>query len=157
MIYKVFYIQCSILRQALGLPLISPPQQPRRHPFPTFEFQLPLTFCKSARPRLDPINLVSVAASQDISSRPELLCHFCKTEIRLFFAITNLWAHIIYYHEDLEEEARLQEIRRVGIVWRAYWILYTYSGKNDPTRLKLEQVLKDDFDWQCILQWRLRK
>jgi hypothetical protein len=55
--------------------------------------------------------------------------------------------HIVHKHPDVEDATRLREVRRLGMLWRDHWISNSHGGKNNSTRKKLDEVIRDDFDW----------
>jgi hypothetical protein len=44
----------------------------------------------------------------------------------------------------------------MGLLFREHWIATSHKGMTDPTRIKLDQVVVDEFDWPAVLVWRLR-
>jgi hypothetical protein len=56
----------------------------------------------------------------------------------------------------MDESTKLIEIRRMGLLFREHWIATSHKGMTDPTRIKLDQVVVDEFDWPAVLVWRLR-
>lgn len=86
---------------------------------------------------------------------PDLICAFCP-RIRSFKTITGLWSHVIHKHADIPTEARLENIRQSGILWREYWFIHAHGGKNDALRSKLEEITTESFNWDSVLAWNIR-
>ena len=156
--FEVYSIQFSIFRMANGLPPVEGVRQPSDHPYPTFEYQLPLSFADCSV-NVDPSNLI-VAKSQPVTSStqvPILSCRFC-TRVTTYRRITALWCHIRDKHTMINNQERLEEILRTGSYWRDHYECQRTLGhainRSDPTWLKLEQMKKKDFSWDVVLTWK---
>lgn len=165
---EAFSIQFFVLLKAKGLAPRPPPTRPRWHTYPTFEHQLPLTFCpdNSAVDLVDE-GIVSDAPPTSPPGKPELRCRFCP-RIKSFKSIIALWSHYVHQHYSatgdapwskvvVAEQALLEEVRRTAQLWREYWRNHSDGGKRrDPTMMKLNQVAGDSFSWSHVLEWHLR-
>ena len=157
--FESYLIQFSVFRRAKGLPSIQAPLTPPNHPYPTFEYQLPLSFTNSSV-EVDPAHLVSIGPQPVTPSTrtPTLRCRFC-TKVTAYKRITALWCHIRDKHALIDTETRLQEIVRTGSLWRDHWERERALGfpinRNDPTWIKLEQIKEDDFGWGVVLSWKI--
>jgi hypothetical protein len=151
--FEAYCVQFSILRQARGLPPALAPPKPRWS-YKTFESSLPLDLeCTGSMVSFDEANIAdySVLPKRD----PDLICALC-VKIKAFTSIVHAWSHIQHQHKDAPEHARLAEVRRLGLSHRDTWITKSHGGRNNPTRLKLDQVLAGNFDWGVVLSWNLR-
>ena len=149
----------SVFREILGLPALPPPVRPRRHRFPTLEYKLPLQFCTDSTVCLDPANIITTPAPVDHEDnpRPKLICPCCRPHLMTKTTITGYWGHIFYAHMDIDNNTRLAEIRRSGLIWEEYLKRsHSHKGKSDPTAIKLEQVSGTGFTWQSVIDWLLR-
>lgn len=96
--YESYLRQFAVLRQARGLPPIqSPPQRPRRHPFRTFEYQIPLKFCEGPPPSVAAYGILT--GLQPYRDKPDLICPFC-TRITGFASVLAIWSHLFHQYED---------------------------------------------------------
>jgi len=115
--FESYLIQFSIIRMAHGLPpLTIPPPVPANHPFPTFEYQLPLSFDDAVK--VDTAHLVR-PGSQPITAStrtPVISCRFCDRE-NPYVRVTTLWIHIRDKHDLIDRDARLEEIKSIGTTW----------------------------------------
>lgn len=155
--YETFCIQFATLRRAKGLPSVVPPQ-PVDHKFETFEYELPLSFSRDSV-KLDPNHLTDTALPYlgRIVQSPVFYCPFCK--ISSFRTIIGYWTHLREKERLIPEVVRLKEIQRSGVVWRDHldWVRKQGHGTNrqDPTLLKLRQMLEDNFSWEVVMAWKL--
>ncbi|KAH8791671.1 hypothetical protein BGZ57DRAFT_922836 [Hyaloscypha finlandica] len=163
---EAFLIQFFVLLKAKGQASLATPPRPRWHPYPTFECQLPLTFCDEAAVNLEPEDIVSEVIESTRVGKPELKCQFCSG-IKAFKSIIALWSHFVHQHYKsensawmkvvVEENLLLEEVRRTAGLWRTYWREHSDGGKRrDPTMMKLLQVDDVNFTWVDILEWKLR-
>lgn len=163
--YEVLLIQFSVLRTAKGITPIPAPPRPRWHNYATFEFQLPLMFCREGSIiTADPRTLVNQLMPIDQHPKPELICAFC-CGIKAFKSIIALWCHFVHWHvADMESHAKvvvgndrlLDEVRRTASLWRTFWDGHSTGGrKRNPTSEKLTQVAGEHFSWDTVLSWGL--
>ncbi len=167
---EAFLIQFFVFRKAKGLDLLASPPRPRWHPYSTFEYQLPLTFCGTESAVINPAgqDICSKQAMRDDKSKPELQCHFCSG-IKAYKSVIALWSHFVHQHARssegsswyrdqrvVSEDLLLQEICRTAKEWRLYWKHSDGGKRRDPTMLKLIQVEEDGFAWKDVLDWQLR-
>jgi hypothetical protein len=165
--FETYLIQFFVVLTAKGQAPLAPPPRPRWHPFPTFEYKLPLTFRQ-----VDPAValLVEEMASEvkpgNHQGKPELKCRFCS-RIKAFKSIIALWSHFVHQHYDregdnvwsqvvVEEQYLLEEVRRTAHLWRSYWQHSDGGKRRDPTMIKLRQVEQEGFTWRTVLDWELR-
>jgi hypothetical protein len=94
---EAFLIPIFVLLKAKGQAPLATPPRPRWHPYPTFEFQLPLTFCDEAAVNLEPEDIVSEVIESTRVGKPDLKCHFCSG-IKAFKRIIALWSHFVHQH-----------------------------------------------------------
>ena len=142
-----------MLRQVHGLdPVVFP--RPRRHRYSSFTSQLPTRF-DAVNP--DPGTLTrEPPTTKRKCGKPEFICPFCK-KIKGYDSVAGYWGHLVHKHDGLDTERRLTEIRRTAVLWREYWDQYSDGGKRgQATRLRLEQVASDNFNWDVVLSWGLR-
>lgn len=74
-------------------------------------------------------------------------------------------AHLFHEHGDVEEEEEgpsheqyLKEIKRVSLLWLSYWRRYPDRSKYGQSTLKkLEQTREEDFNWDVVESWQLRR
>ena len=105
---------------------------------------------------VDPDNLVQEVLSAKKEGRPDLVCIFCP-HIKSYASITAYWGHLVNKHRDINDDRRLEEVRRTGSLWREYWNLYSDGGKyGNSTMAKLRQIETEGFGWQRVLGWNLR-
>lgn len=143
-----------MLRQAKRLPPVIELLQPRRHPYKTFEFKLPVQFVPGSQINFHPANLVHTATPRKIG-RPDLICRFCPS-IKSFASIINFWAHLVKKHISVQQEILLSEIQLAAGLWGLYWELHSDGGKQkDPTMAKIRQAKADGFSWDDVCRWDL--
>jgi hypothetical protein len=165
---EVFLIQFFVLLRAKGRAPLVVPSRPRWHPYTTFEYQLPLTFCQAdSAVYLQSEEMVSEVIDSNHIGKPELRCRFCSG-IKAFKSIIALWSHFVHQHYKqfenkvwtqivVDEQHLLEEIRRTAGSLRTYWREHSDGGKRrDPTMMKLSQVEDDNFAWSDVLEWQLR-
>ena len=153
-----YLIQFLIFRRAKGLPSIAP-LMPPDHIYPTFEYQLPLSFTTSSiAVRLANLGDVGPRLVTPSMRTPLLRCRFC-TKINTYRRITALWCHIRDKHTLIDTQTRLEEIVRTGSCFRDHWEREQDSGRpisrNNPIWIKLEQMREKDFGWEVILAWKI--
>lgn len=89
--------------------------------------------------------------------RPDLTCKFClPTLINSYATISGLWTHLVVKHPADDTMERLEEIKRTGSLWQAYWEVQSDGGKrgtNTPARLT--QTQQSGFCWNDVLSWGL--
>jgi hypothetical protein len=154
---EVFLIQFFVLLKAKGVTPLAALSRPRWHPYTTFEYQLPLTFCQvDSAVKLESEQMVNEVVPLSHIGRPELRCRFCS-RIKAFKSIIALWSHLVHQHYKtteeytwskvvIEEQYLLEEIRRTAGLWRSYWRDHSDGGKRrDPTIMKMNQIAEDDF------------
>jgi hypothetical protein len=162
---EVFLLQFFVLCKAKGLAPLLTPSRPRWHTFPTFEYQLPLTFCQDSAVHWSE-EMASNVTDLNCIRKPELRCPFCSG-IKAFKSIIALWSHFVHQHYKsessawikvvVEENLLLEEVRRTASLWRTYWREHSDGGKRrDPTMMKLLQVDDVNFTWVDVLEWKLR-
>ena len=144
------------LRQARDLPSsLRPFLRPRRHPYSTFEGQIPSRFPALA---VDPVSFVTERPSpRKKNGKPDLFCVFCKRIKKPYDTIAGLWSHIVHKHDGIDTSARLEEIHRIAAQWRFYLDNFTDGGeRGQRTRKRLEELQEPGFDWNRLLDWNLR-
>jgi hypothetical protein len=98
---EAFLIQFHVLLMAKGKAPLEPPPRPQWHPYLTFEYQLPLTFCQ-ANPAVDVDSGEIVSGVVNTKGKPELRCLFCS-RIKAFKSIIALWSHFVHQHSKSTE------------------------------------------------------
>lgn len=59
-------------------------------------------------------------------------------------------------HGDVNDQARLNEICHTASLWHIYWDQFSNGSKHsNPTMHKLDQIEREDFGWQQVLDWGL--
>ena len=73
-------------------------------------------------------------------------------------------AHLFHNHGngDVEKgpsrEQCLKEMKRVSLLWLSYWRRYPDRSTYGQTTLKkLEQTREEDFNWDVVKNWQLRR
>jgi len=100
---EAFLLQFDVLSTAKGKgtlarPAIKIPERPHWHPYPTFETQLPVTFCRNNTGiALHPKDLVTGIQSPRHLRKPDLRCQFCP-RIKAYQSIIALWPHLVREH-----------------------------------------------------------
>lgn len=130
--------------------------RPRRHPYTSFESQLPLSSVFDSV-AVDPNHLEPKGPkSRRRNGKPDLICTFC-TRINCFSSVVGYWSHLFYKHKETPEKDRLQEIRRTASLWRLYWDQSPEKRKGGySTLVKLDQIDEEGFDWEVVVGWKLR-
>ena len=147
-------MQFAVLRLANGLPPSPPISRPRRYQYPTFESQLPCR--RFSAVTVDPTSLVTGESASQDSKKPSLACPYCKKATFLASIVAH-WAYIVHAHPKVDQQIRLDEIRRSGAVWSIYWDECSDGGKGgNETQRKLEELRNEDFVWNNVLAWNLR-
>ncbi|KAK8134938.1 hypothetical protein PG984_006950 [Apiospora sp. TS-2023a] len=153
--FEAYLIQFAVLCRSRRLSRPPAPSRPRRHPYKTFETELPLSagFGGGSSLRYDDEPL----AGYDVRvGRPTLLCRFCPG-IKSFSRVTPLWSHLVYAHDDVNTADRLKEISWSASLWREYWQKVSDGGRRDGlTMQRLAQAVADGFTWKHVLDWGLR-
>jgi hypothetical protein len=168
--FEMYLVQFSVWRAANGMSPITAPPTPRWHPYPTFEFGLPLSFCQpDSSMTLRPEHLVAHPESVSLEGKPDLTCAFCP-RIKSFKSVIALWSHFVHQHHDsthsrirpsskvvVATDRLLKRIRQTAALWSTYWQRFSDGGKHrNPTMLKLKQVAEEGFSWETVLSWDLR-
>ncbi|KAL8840124.1 MAG: hypothetical protein Q9170_001472 [Blastenia crenularia] len=146
-------IQASVYCLAKHLPPLERCPRPRRYLYPTFESALPSTFSSIS---VDRQAIASETADDGLRGRPNLRCTFCPPErIRGYASVVALWSHVVHHHQEVDNERRMGEICRTGILWQEYWD--SLGGrKSNETASKLEQIRSQGLTWTDVLDWKLR-
>jgi hypothetical protein len=125
---------------------------------PTFEFQLPVTFC-SLDPAitLDDAELVANSSPIKRKDQPDLICNLCP-KINSFRSIIHMWSHIIHQHgRKFPAEDLLNEIRRAALLWKEYRKVWPDTTRSSiETMKKVAQSENADFAWEMVLGWKIR-
>ena len=114
---ETYMIQFAVISMVKGLPpLTMSPPMPADHPFPTFEYRLPLPFGDSIK--VDTTHLTKPGSqSLSLSTRaPSLICNFCS-RVHTYKRPTALWIHIRDKHDIEDKNERLEEIKSIGARW----------------------------------------
>ena len=88
----------------------------------------------------DPNDLIDEAPPAKKEGRPDLLCAFCL-QLKIYASITAYWGHLANKHRDINNQERLEEVRRTASLWREYWDGYSDGGKyGNATMARLQQI-----------------
>jgi len=133
-----------------------PRQRPAWHIMaPTFESKLPLSFCPDGL-KCDPADLTSSSTPTRKPGQPALVCAFCE-KIKSYSSIIPLWSHLVHFHTGVERSMLLEEILRTGLSWKKYVELRKETIRDAETMQKIQQTREENFNWEVVVGWKLRK
>lgn len=156
------WIQIAVLRESLQLPALAAPEKPTDHPFPTFEFHLPLSYQSNTtehETRVSDVTTAKTATSKDGPRTPILYCSFCN-HVKTFRGVLGYFTHVRDNHKDIPTTARLTSIKSAATVWREHMLEAKARGNGigyrDKTWKILEQAAAPNFSWETVMTWKLR-